>query len=195
METAPHPSPAATDRELIARYLERRDESAFRALYRAHTPYLYALAYRLLGGAGAEAEDAIQEAWVRAAARLAAFDGRSALRTWLAGIVVNCCREQRRRAAVRRVEELPEEPPAASSGGSPDVAGHARVDLERALRELPDEQRRILVLFDLAGYSHQEIHGLLGIAEGTSKSRLFAARRALRARLAAEPGALRGNAR
>lgn len=191
MATA-HPSPTASgDRELVIRYLEHRDEPAFRALYRAHTPYLYALACRLLGGAGTEAEDAIQETWVRAAARLDDFDGRSALRTWLAGFVVNCCREQRRRSAVRRVEELPPELPA---GDRPASGGGARIDLERAIRTLPDEQRRVLVLFDLAGYSHQEIHGLLGIAEGTSKSRLWAARRALRAHLKAAPGAQGRNA-
>lgn len=187
-------TPTTADRELVARYLDRRDEPAFRALYRAHTPYLYALAFRLLGDRGADAEDAIQEAWVRAAARLAGFDGRSTLRTWLAGIVVNCCREQRRRAAVRRTEELPPELPAGAADRPPNDPGDARVDLDRALRELPEEQRRVLVLFDLAGYSHHEIHGLLGIAEGTSKSRLSAARRALRERLAAAPGAQRRSA-
>lgn len=176
------------DRELVARYLQRRDEPAFRALYRAHTPYLYALACRLLGDRGAEAEDAIQEAWVRAAARLTEFGGRSTLRTWLGGIVVNCCREQRRRVAVRRTNELPPELPVGAADRPADRPGHVRVDLERALRDLPAEQRLVVVLFDLAGYSHHEIHGLLGIAEGTSKSRLFAARRALRERLAAAAG-------
>lgn len=175
------------DGELVRRYLASRDEGAFRALYRAHTPYLYALASRLLGGRGAEVDEVIQESWVRAAARLVTFDGRSALRTWLGGLVVNCCREQRRRAAARPVDDLPAELPARPGAGPDGV----RVDLERALGALPADLRQVLVLFDLEGYTHEEIHGLLGIAAGTSKSRLFAARRALRNLLAAGAAATR----
>jgi RNA polymerase sigma-70 factor (ECF subfamily) len=53
------------------------------------------------------------------------------------------------------------------------------------LASLPEDHRQVLVLFDLEGYTHEEIHALLGIPAGTSKSRLFAARRALRERLSA----------
>jgi RNA polymerase sigma-70 factor (ECF subfamily) len=169
------------DDDLVRRYLATRDEGAFLALYRAHTPYLYALASRFLGTRGARVDEVIQESWVRAAERLPSFDRRSALRTWLGGFVVNCCREERRRTTARRVEDLPGELAAPAAGAQDGL----RIDLERALGALPTDLRRVLVLFDLAGYSHQEIHGLLDIAAGTSKSRLFAARRALRGLLAA----------
>ena len=184
-----------TDARLVAQFLTERSEAAFRLLYRAHTPYLFCLALRLLAGRRDEAEDAVQEAWIRATERLAGFAGRSALRTWLAGIVVNCCRELRRRAAARR--ETPERASAALEtgsaapgtpiaaaaadlGGAADAALAERLDLERLVAALPDGQREVLVLFDLKGWSHDEIGRRLGIPAGTSKSRLFQARRALR---------------
>lgn len=166
------------DRSLVEAYLSGRSEEAFRALYRAHTPYLFCLALRLAGGRRDEAEEAVQEAWLRAAERMAGFRWRSSLRTWISGILINCCREigRRRRRDVVLVEPAGRHPSAPS-----------RIDLERSLAELPDPQRHVVVLFYVEGYTHEEIAGLLDIAPGTSKSRLFEARRKLRRRLAAEP--------
>jgi RNA polymerase sigma-70 factor, ECF subfamily len=73
-------------------------EDAFRALYRAHTPALYALALRLTGSDQSEAEDLVQETWVRATRKMSAFRGESALRTWLCGVLVNVRRERVRSA-------------------------------------------------------------------------------------------------
>ncbi len=164
------------DSELVGRFLADRSEDAFRALYRAHTPYLYCLALRLAGGREDEAEEAVQEAWIRAAERLASFRWGAALRTWLGGFVVNCCREvvRRRRSAgpVAVETERVELPPVEAS-----------LDLERAVAALPDGLREVFVLFDLEGYTHEEIGARLGFAAGTSKSRLFHARRALRGSL------------
>ena len=67
------------DRTLVERVLERGDERAFRELYRRHTPYLYQFALRVLGGHEQEAEDVIQETWIRAVGGLAGF--RWALRS------------------------------------------------------------------------------------------------------------------
>lgn len=162
------------DRRLIDLFLAERGEAAFRALYREHTPYLYGLALRLAGGRREEAEEAVQEAWVRAIERLEGFRGASRLRTWLAGIVVNCCRELRRERSDATAGEAPDSEPALD-GGPP-----AQIDLERLLSALPDGQREVLVLHQIEGYTHQEIAARLGIAPGTSKSRLFEARRRLR---------------
>ena len=163
---------AENDRELVERFLTTRADDAFRALYRLHSPYLFCLAMRVSGGRRGEAEEALQEAWIRAARKLPEFRWRSALRTWLGGFVVNCCREQRRRRP-EPVEPDPDEPVAVEP--SPD----GRLDLDRLLAALPDRQRTVLVLHAIEGYTHEEIGGLLGIAPGTSKSRLFEARRAL----------------
>lgn len=165
--------PLEEDRALVQRYLDTRAEEAFRELYRAHSPYLFGLALRICGGRRDTAEEAVQEAWIRAAERLADFSWSSALRTWLGGFVVNCCREQirrrRRDTTLALVEPRTPTPP-------PD----RRVDLEQLLAHLPEGQRTVLVLFAVEGYTHDEIAGLLGIAPGTSKSRLHEARRGLR---------------
>ncbi|HTD52723.1 MAG TPA: sigma factor, partial [Thermoanaerobaculia bacterium] len=70
----------APDRDLVERYLGRREEAAFVALYRRHTPALFGLAARLCGGERADAEEIVQEAWVRAAQTLADFRWHSSLR-------------------------------------------------------------------------------------------------------------------
>src|SRR5213594_854530 len=81
------------DRELVAAFLSLSDEASFRSLYRAHTPGLYRLALRVLGGRGPDAEEVVQATWIRAVEGLRFFRWQSSLRTWLAGIALNCCRE------------------------------------------------------------------------------------------------------
>jgi len=166
------------DPRLIQAFLDAGDEEAFRILFRRHSPALYCLALRLLGGDAASAEDAVQEAWIRAAERLSSFRFESTLRTWLCGFVVNCCREARR---------WPVAVPVAAEGPPPPggVEPHTTLDLERALLDLADGYRQVLVLHDVVGFTHREIAARLGIEEGTSKSQLFLARRALRRRLGA----------
>lgn len=91
------------ERASVARFLKRRDEGAFRALYRRYTPVLYLLARRLLGGARDHAEDVVQETWIRAVTALPAFQWQSSLQTWLCGIAVNCSREALRRVLPRNM--------------------------------------------------------------------------------------------
>lgn len=162
----------------MARFLEVRDEASFLVLYRRHTPALLLLAQRLLGGSEADAEDAVQEAWVRAMRALDGFRWESSLRTWLCGIIVNCCREQRRRLTGSRqdVESLGVE-----EERTPDP--ESTTDVEALVRGLPDGFREVLILHDVEGYTHEEIGRLLGISAGTSKSQLSRARQKLRARL------------
>jgi len=157
-------------------FLARRDEESFRVLFRRHTPVLFRLALRLLGGDRAAAEDAVQEAWIRATERLSAFRFESALRTWLCGFVVNCCREAARgRGPVAEGQEE-------DKGEGPAVTAEG-IDLERAVTGLPNGYREVLVLHDVMGFTHREIAQRLGVEEGTSKSQLFLARRALRRRM------------
>ncbi|MEO8432468.1 MAG: RNA polymerase sigma factor [Acidobacteriota bacterium] len=168
------------DRALTVRFLGG-DEAAFRELYRRHAPAIYAFATRLSGSA-TDGEDLLQEAWVRGGGRLAGFRWESGLRTWLCGIAVNCWREMRRRgprdagAADPRMEAT-----------SRVVSDSDRIDLDRAIRFLPEGFREVLILHDLYGHTHAEIGRLLGMREGSSRSRLSRARSALRARLGA-PG-------
>jgi RNA polymerase sigma factor (sigma-70 family) len=164
---------ARNDVALVRRFLETGSEQAFRDLYRAHSSYIFCMAVRLLGGRREEAEEALQETWIRAAERLDVFQWRSSLRTWLGGITLNCCRELRRRQ--RPESELDEARPPASDHPPADT-----IDLERSIAALPHLQREVLVLFHMEGCSHEEIGERLDIPVGTSKSRLFEARRRLR---------------
>jgi RNA polymerase sigma-70 factor (ECF subfamily) len=167
------------DDELVRAFVASRAEEAFRLLFRRHTPALLRLAQRLLGGDRMEAEDAVQEVWIRAVARLPDFRFESKLRTWLCGFVVNRCREILRRGTPAPVGD----PPSSEPGAPHAEAAHA-LDLERAVLGLADGYRAVFVLHDLVGFTHREIAARLEIEEGTSKSQLFLARRALRERLA-----------
>lgn len=152
------------------------DEHAFRALYRRHTPRLRQLVLRLVGEPHADADDVVQETWMRAVMKLSGFRGASSFRTWLIGIGVRTAHETLRRRKRRRETGSVElfEP----AGSPPMVADH--IDLERALASLGAPHRTVLLLHDLEGFTHEEIGRQLGIAIGTSKSHLFRARRAMR---------------
>jgi RNA polymerase sigma-70 factor (ECF subfamily) len=77
------------DRVLVDKFTRDRDEHTFRELYRRHTPALYRLALRLLAGKETNAQEAVQETWIRACRLLAVFQWKSSLRTWLCGILIN----------------------------------------------------------------------------------------------------------
>jgi RNA polymerase sigma-70 factor (ECF subfamily) len=177
----------AGDRALVEDFLARGDEAAFRRLYAAHAPRLYLWILRICGGERVDAEEILQETWIRAAARLSSFRWESRLSTWLYGIAWNARRETRRARGPVAVPLEEETLGAAPGSGSP--AGAERLDLERALRELPEGYREVLLLHDVEGYTHEEIAGLLGIAPGTSKSQLSRAREWMRRRLARSAGA------
>jgi RNA polymerase sigma-70 factor (ECF subfamily) len=163
------------DLTLVARVVHNRDEGAFASLYRQHTTYLYQLALRLTGGDDATAQDLVHEAWIRSIQRLAVYEARSPLRTWLSGFVVNAWRESTRESA-RAVSLVEPDPPDDATWRDP----LDRVDLERALAKLSAGYREVLVLHDIEGYTHPDIAALLGIDVGTSKSQLSRARAAMR---------------
>ena len=167
----------SADRDLAQAVLVARDETAFRALYRRHTPALYRLALRLGGGDEAWADELVQRAWIRAVEGLGGFAWRAAIRTWLSGILVNCARELWRERRVSLEDEWPGEDRIIATV-VPDDAD--RLDLERAIAALPPGARQVFVLHDVEGFTHEEIATMLGIEPGTSKSQLFHARRRMR---------------
>jgi RNA polymerase sigma-70 factor, ECF subfamily len=166
-----------SDRDLVDALLANTDEGAFRELYRRYTPRLFRIVIRILDGQEHEAEDVVQETWLRAASSLRSFRWGSSLPTWLSAIAINRAREVLRNRK-RWMSDGPVEDLAA-----PGSSLSERIDLERAEAQLPDGYRSVYRMFDVEGYSHEEIAARLGIAPGTSKSQLFHARRALRALL------------
>jgi RNA polymerase sigma factor (sigma-70 family) len=166
---------APDDRRLVADFLRTRSEADFLRLYDRHADGLFRFAARLMGGPGPDAEELVQEAWIRALRGLSAFRFESSLRTWLCSIVFNRWREVRRRdAAGRRLKVIEG---ARSSGGEAPVV---MPGLERALLKLPQKYRVVLLLHDVEGFTHEEIGLRFGVAVGTSKSLLHRARRQLR---------------
>lgn len=177
------------DRELADAVARTGDETAFRTLYRRHTPGLYRFALRLGGGDRSWAEEVVQRTWIRAVEGLSAFAWRSSLSSWLGGIAVNCARELWREVRTRGETALDDGHDELSAAVPRILAAEERVDLERAIERLPAGYREVFVLHDVEGYTHEEIGGLLGIETGTSKSQLSRARQRLRADLA--PGSWR----
>jgi RNA polymerase sigma-70 factor (ECF subfamily) len=177
--TMGRPSTSPEDRALADAVVRSGDERAFRTLYRRFTPLLYPFVLRVLGGAVADAEDVVQETWIRAVRQLGNFRWESSLRTWLTAIALNLSREVLRKRGRELSEELTPQmiPPAKPARDS------ERLDLESAIARLPEGYRTVLVLHDIEGFTHEEISRQLSIAVGTSKSQLFDARRAMRALL------------
>jgi len=142
---------------------------------------LMPLVQRLLGGSPHDAEDAVQETWMRAVRGLEGFRWEAAFGTWLCGIGIRVAQDAIRRRSRDR-EDLWDDrfdPPL------PEAPIGERIDLERGIALLPDGYRTVLVLFDVEGLPHEDIAARMEISVGTSKSQLHRARRMLRALLSA----------
>ncbi len=159
---------------VVKAFLFTRSETVFRQLYRKHTLPIYRLALLSLNKDMRAAEEVVQETWIRAIEKLQDFKWQSSFKTWLSGILINCWREYKRKRFP--LAEMDEEVGLALVSPNPEV----RVDLQKALMLLPSGYREVLLLHDLEGYKHEEIGVILNISEGTSKSQLFHARRAIR---------------
>lgn len=165
-----------TEERLVQRASEGDPEAA-RALYERHAPRVYAVVRRIAGDDDV-AEDYAQEAWIRAFRALPGFRGDSRFATWLHRIAMNAAIQAVRKASTadRRRTALPDDLPAEPAEG--DVLLRER--LERALDRVPPGMRKVLVLHDVEGYTHEQIGDALGISSGTSKSQLFKGRARLR---------------
>jgi RNA polymerase sigma-70 factor (ECF subfamily) len=167
--------PGAPDRALVDLVVREGDEAAFRTLYRRHTPRLFRTALRLAGGDAVEAEEIAHDCWIRAVAKFGSFEWRARLSTWLVAIAVNCARERRRAGGA--LDPLEDDAPVVDRDLE---SAPARIDVERALAQLPPRYREVVVLHELEGFTHEEIAEMLGIEPGTSRSQLHHARRRLR---------------
>ena len=174
--------------ELVARAVEG-DRGAFGLLVERYAAQARRVAQAVLGDPD-DADDAAQDGFLSALVKLSQYDPRRPFGPWLMRIVANAAADRRRRMRVRRAEPL--DPGLVGGGPRPDTEAVRRELGERlraALAELPPRRRTAVVLFDVEGYSHAEIAGMLGIPEGTVRSEVFHARRRLRALLADWKGA------
>lgn len=172
-----------TDAELAERAAEGEEE-AFGELVRRHASAARRMAQALLGDPH-DADDATQDGFLAAWRAIDRYDPRRPFRPWLLRIVLNAARDLRRRHRVRRTEAL------SPLYAAPDVGPEQETDrallrerFAAAVTALTERQRVTVTLFDAEGYSHAEIAAVLGVAEGTVRSDLHHARRALRSALA-----------
>jgi len=170
----------------VIRQAAEGDARAIRTLYDRYAPRVFAVVRRIAGD-DELAQDYAQEAWIRAVRALPSFRGDSRFSTWLHRIAVNAALQALRRTETRRRREapFPAEVPVGPRGG--DTLLQRR--LERALDALPEGMRRVLILHDVEGYTHEEIGDAIGVTAGTSKSQLFKARAKMREMLSALDGA------
>jgi RNA polymerase sigma-70 factor (ECF subfamily) len=169
------------ERELLARS-RRGDLDAFERLVRVHQDRVYALAYRITGN-HEDANDAAQEAFVKAFGGLRQFRGDAAFSTWLHRIASNAALDLVRRRPTAPPAELPLD--LAAPDGPEDVAYRHEVQrrIHTALGRLPAEYRVAVVLRDLQGMAYDEIARVLHLPIGTVRSRISRAREALRVQL------------
>jgi RNA polymerase sigma-70 factor (ECF subfamily) len=165
-----------SETELIQRAQEG-DPVAIREIYRTYAPRVYAIVKRLAADDGL-AEDWAQEAWVRIFRALGTFRGDARFTTWLHRIAVNSALHGRRwrERRVRHEAPIPESLPSRA----PADETLLRLRLEKAMAQLPERMRQVLVLHDIEGYTHEDIAEFLGVTPGTSKSQLFKARARMR---------------
>ena len=172
------PQRPRSDAELLAAHIAG-DRYAFEELFYRHHRQLYRLA-RLTTRDPEDAADALQDAMLKAHRRARTFRNDAAVTSWLHRIVVNACLDRLRRDRVRPAEPLTDEDVAAV--GDPTAQVDTAIVIETALMRLPVEQRAAVVAVDMQGYSVAETARLLGVPQGTVKSRCSRAR----ARLADE---------
>ena len=174
------PSPTVADESAeLARRAQAGDVAAFERLYRTHAGHVRAICLRLCAD-GQRAEEAAQDAWVRAWERLSTWRGDAAFGTWLHRLTVNAVLESFRaeRRRVARVMLSGDEDDGVDAAVSASEPGDA-LDLERAIARLPRGARTVFVLHDVEGYRHSEIATMTGLAEGTLRAQLCRARRLL----------------
>jgi RNA polymerase sigma-70 factor (ECF subfamily) len=178
------PAPASRQDDLaLVERCRQGDLGAFEDVYKAHAGRLYGVALRMVGNP-TDAEDMLQEIFLAAHRKLETFRGESALGTWLYRLAVNLCLDYLRSRTGRAIQVTD---PLDDEHGLSDVGSRGlaertvtKMDLERALAQLPEGCRMAFVLHDVEGLEHREVAEIMGIAEGTSKSQVHKARLRLR---------------
>jgi len=158
-----------SEAELVAA-CRRREMGAFEQLYRTHGARLKSIAYHTTGSRQ-DAEDAVQETFLKSYRGIGGFAGGSSIGTWLCRICINACYDlvRKRQLEAERVEP----------GAAPPNQIALRAQLNQALGRIHPRHRMVFLLFAVEGMKHAEIAAILEIPEGTSKAWLFEAKREL----------------
>jgi RNA polymerase sigma-70 factor (ECF subfamily) len=169
---------ARSDEKLLEAFLAG-ERAAFEELVRRHEDRLFGLALRMTGNRS-DALDATQDAFVAAFRRAPSFRGDAAFGTWLYRVAVNVTQDLLRKRSRDVVSEMEGEEHAATGPAERvEDAAVARIDVARALAELPEEYREAVVMHDLGGVPYDEIARITQTPMGTVKSRISRGRRQL----------------
>lgn len=171
----PQSEPLPDDAELRRR-IRAGEPGAQRLLFDAHAPRVWRLLFRLTGDYD-DAHDLTQEALLHALRKFDRFDGRGSLAGWLAQLAVNLMRDELRTRR-RRARTTPDSAADERVHDDADPIVDARV--REAVERLSEEERVVVLMHDLEGYTHEEISTAIGIAAGSSRARLSRARSRLR---------------
>jgi len=159
------------------------DMSGYERLYALHGARMKNVARNLLSST-TDAEDAVQETFLKVQRGIASFRGQSSFVTWTYRILINTCHDARR-SRMRKKEDTGQESPESPRPEQRAPAAHPslRMALERALAALTRHQRDVFLLYEVDGFRHSEIAGMLEITETASKNTLFQAKKNLRGML------------
>ena len=156
------------------------DRLSMKLLYDEYSGRVFSTLIRILGNRE-DAEDALQETFVKIFKHIGSFEGKSKLSTWLYRVAtttaIDMMRRRKKHEGHLDVEEMSEYLPDARNR-DPQIM--CSMLLEEKIGELPDGYREVFVLYALDGFKHHEIAGMLGISEGTSRSHFYHARANLR---------------
>lgn len=167
------------ERELLAR-VQAGDSEAFDLLVRRYLPKARVIARRLMQNPD-DADDLVQDAFLRALERISTFDISRAFEPWFTRLLVNLGLDWRRKQVVRRTEA--HDPERFAGGTRPDretERSELRSSLQKALEKLPNRQRLIVTLFEIDGRSTEEVADMLKVSQVTVRWHLHQARKALR---------------
>lgn len=167
----------------LAAACQAGDLAGYERLYSLHGSRMKSMARNLLGNQS-DAEDAVQETFLKAQRAISTFRGQSSFVTWTFRILINTCYDARR-SRMRKRETSSDETDAPQLSQLRTPAGHPtlRIALERALATLTRHQRDVFLLYETEGFRHSEIAEILQISETASKNTLFQAKKNLRAML------------
>ena len=179
LSVPPKPAAIADEDWQHVEALLRGSLPAFERLYQQHGGRMKSIACNLMGNTS-DAEDAVQESFLKVYRSIRSFQGHSSLSTWIYRILVNTCLDLKRK---QRRQALPEI--ASSQDDIPLPQGLTanqplRLTLEKIVAGLDERLRHVFLLFEVEGFRHSEIAGMLNISEAASKVALFQAKRELR---------------
>jgi len=135
------------------------------------------IAYNHLGNVG-DAEDAVQETFLKVHRAASTYNGESAFTTWMYRVLINTCYDALRRRQ-RRIQSTSIDDTLQVERAGASVDDTKRMTLRKMLAELPEQRRSVFTLFEIEGLSHAEIARILNISEGNSKWILFATKKQL----------------